>query len=84
MEAMAMAIAGKDAAREVMEHLPDDATLADIRYALYVRESVERGLRDVESGNMVSHEEVKRELAAWRASLGRARRAETPKASSTT
>jgi predicted transcriptional regulator len=66
-----MAISDKEAARQIIDALPDEASFEDIRYAIYVRESIERGLRDIEAGNTVSHEEVKREMAAWRESVSR-------------
>ncbi len=55
---------------EWIQSLPDDCTLEDIKYHLYVRDSVEKGLRDVEEGRVLSHEEVKRRMNEWLASLG--------------
>jgi len=52
----------KDAAREVIDRLPDQATWDDIAYELYVKEKIERGLADVAAGHTVSHDEVKRDL----------------------
>ena len=46
----------------LVERLPDDATLEDIMYELYVVQGIERGLRDVAEGRTVPHEEVKREM----------------------
>jgi predicted transcriptional regulator len=60
-----MAMSNKEAAIRTIEHLPDDASLDDIIYALYVRQKIERGLRDIEAGNTVSHEEVMREYREW-------------------
>ncbi len=52
----------KDAAREVIDRLPDQATWDDIAYELYVKEKIERGLADVAAGQTFSHDEVKRDL----------------------
>lgn len=65
-----MAISGKDATRQILDSLPDDATLEDIMYALYVRQKIEAGLRDIEAGNTVSHEDVVREINEWLRSAG--------------
>lgn len=65
-----MAISGKEAARQVIEHLPDEATLEDIMYALYVRQKIEEGLRDAEAGNLIDHETVMREIDEWLRSSG--------------
>jgi predicted transcriptional regulator len=52
----------KDAARQIIEHLPEQATWDDIMYELYVKQKIEEGLADIEAGRAVSHEEVKAEL----------------------
>jgi predicted transcriptional regulator len=65
-----MAISDKAAAQEILDHLPDDASLEDIMYALYVRQKIERGLRDAEDGNLIAHEDVKREINEWLRSTG--------------
>ena len=57
-----MAISDKEAARQIIDGLPDDVTLEDIVYAMYVRQQVERGLRDADAGNLIDHEIVKREI----------------------
>lgn len=56
---------------EMIERLPDECTLDDIQYHLYVRQKVERGLKDVEQGNVVSHEEAERRMNEWLESIGR-------------
>ncbi len=57
-----MATTAKQAAREIIEHLSDQATWDDIMYELYVRQKIEAGLKAVEEGRTVPHEEVKRRL----------------------
>jgi predicted transcriptional regulator len=52
----------KDAARQIIEHLPDQATWDDIMYELYVKQKIEEGLADIEAGRTIPHEEVKTEL----------------------
>lgn len=60
-----MAMSNKEAAIRAIQALPDDASTADIMYTMYVRFQIERGLRDIEAGNTISHEDVKREIDAW-------------------
>ena len=55
----------KQIAIEVIEGLPEQATLEDIMQALYFREKVQQGLEDIAAGRVVSHEEAKRRLAKW-------------------
>jgi predicted transcriptional regulator len=52
----------KDAARQVIDHLPEQATWDDIMYKLYVKQKMEEGLADIEAGRTVPHEQVKAEL----------------------
>ncbi len=51
----------------MLEALPESSTFEDIQYHIYVRQKIEQGLADSEAGRVVSHEEVKRRLAKWRA-----------------
>ena len=55
----------KQKAIELVSRLPDDATLRDIQYHLYVLASIECGERDIADDNTLSHGEVKRRLSAW-------------------
>ena len=55
----------KEEVRRILESLPDDATLEDIQYRIYVRQAIAAGLRDVDQGRVVSQEEVERRMARW-------------------
>ena len=52
----------KEAARRIIEQLPEQATWDDIRYELYVKQKIEEGLKAAEEGRTISHEEAKRRL----------------------
>lgn len=52
----------KQAAKELIEHMPDQASWNDIMYELYVKQKIEAGLQAVADGRTVPHEEVKRRL----------------------
>jgi hypothetical protein len=60
----------KAKAIEWIQTLPDDCTLEDIWYNLYVREKVEKGLKDVEEGRVVSQDEAERRMSEWLRSHG--------------
>lgn len=60
-----MATSAKEAARQIIEHLPEQASWDDIMYELYVKQKIEAGLADVRAGRTVSHEEVKAEFAGY-------------------
>jgi len=55
----------KDQVRELLENVPDDASLEDIQYHLYVRQKIEKGLKADEDGQTLPHEEVVRRMARW-------------------
>ena len=50
----------KDEARRIIDQLPDTATWEDLIYRIYVRQSIEAGLKDAEEGHVESVEEVRR------------------------
>lgn len=52
----------KETVRELLDRLPDDCTLDDVLYHLYVIQTVGRGLDDVDAGRIIPHDEVSREL----------------------
>jgi hypothetical protein len=55
----------KDEVRELLENLPDDASLEDIQYHLYVRQKIQRGLEAAEQGRTITHEEATRRMSRW-------------------
>ena len=55
----------KDQVRELLATLPDDASLEDIQYHLYVRQKIHRGLAAAEQGRTIAHEEVVRRMSRW-------------------
>ena len=55
----------KEQVEEILQALPEDASLEDIQYHIYVRQKIQQGLEDVEAGRVVSHAEVQRRLAKW-------------------
>lgn len=55
----------KSEVSSLLDTLPDDASLEDIQYHLYVLEKVKKGVDRAESDRAVAHEEVKRRLGQW-------------------
>lgn len=50
----------KSAARELVDSLPDDATLDDLMYRVYVRQAIDAGRQDAAEGRLVDVAEVRR------------------------
>jgi len=55
----------KQEVMELLNDLPDDSTLEEIQYSLYVRQKIERGLRDVDEGRTHTQEEVEKRMKKW-------------------
>ena len=52
----------KEAVRALLDRLPDDCTLDDVLYHLYVIQRVSSGLDDIDAGRTIPHEQVEEEL----------------------
>jgi len=55
----------KQEVEELLRELPDDATLEDIQYHIYVKQKIAQGLADVRAGRVMSQEEVEKRFARW-------------------
>jgi len=60
----------KDEAIRLIQSLPEDCSIEDIQYYLYVQQKVEHGLAAIKAGRFVSQEEVERRVAEWVKSTG--------------
>jgi tRNA threonylcarbamoyladenosine modification (KEOPS) complex Cgi121 subunit len=48
--------------QKAINELPEDATIEDALYELYVLHQVSKSLKDVDQGRTLSHEEMKQEF----------------------
>jgi len=55
----------KQEVNDLLNRLPDDCTLEDVQYHLYVLQKIERGLKDVEEGRVYTQEEVEKKMSKW-------------------
>ena len=55
----------KDVARQVIEALPDEASMDEIIHALYVRAKFDHGEQEIRDGRGLSHAEAGRRLKKW-------------------
>jgi len=49
----------------LLDSLPDDCSVEDIQYELYVRQAIQKGEDAADKGQVLPHEEVMREMAEW-------------------
>lgn len=52
----------KQAVRALLDRLPDDCSVEDVLYHLYVLQAIESGQADVAAGRTIPHEEVDRAM----------------------
>lgn len=55
----------KQEVAEMLNHLPDDSTLEDIQYHLYVLEKIKKGQEDLAQGRSYTQEQAKDRLKRW-------------------
>jgi predicted transcriptional regulator len=49
----------------LLTRLPDDCSIEDVQYHLYVLQKIERGIKDKEEGRVYTQEEVEKLMARW-------------------
>jgi predicted transcriptional regulator len=52
----------KQAVREILDKLPDDCTIEDVLYHLYVLQRLSQGIAEADAGKLIPHEQVQEEL----------------------
>jgi len=50
---------------KLLKTLPEEASLEDIQYHLYVLQCIGRGRQDVEAGRTLPQDEAERRMARW-------------------
>ena len=55
----------KDDVISLIKQLPEDATLDDIMYHLYVKQKILRGKEQIKEGKTYSHDQVKEMSKKW-------------------
>ena len=55
----------KETAKQVIDSLPNDATMDDIIHALYINVKFARGEDEIRAGRGVTHDQAKRKLEKW-------------------
>lgn len=51
--------------RELLDELPDDCTMEDIQYHLYVREQIRQGLWSLENEPAYTQDQIEQDIAQW-------------------
>lgn len=55
----------KEQVKEILEELPEDTTLEDIQYHIYISKKIELGLKDVEKGRTLDQADIEKRMSKW-------------------
>ena len=55
----------KQTVMDVLQGMPDDCTLEDVQYQIYLRQKLDKSRQAADEGRLVPHEEVKGRLSKW-------------------
>lgn len=55
----------KEDVKALLDKLPDDCSLEEVQYHLYVVEKIHRGIERAEKEEPLSQDEVERKLSKW-------------------
>ncbi len=50
---------------DILDHLPDNATMEDLQYHWIVRQRIERSIQQADAGELIDHEEVEKRIDQW-------------------
>jgi len=59
-----MSLSAKEEAKRLIDHMPDQATINDIMYELYVKQKIGAGLNAIKEGRTIPHDQVKARIMA--------------------
>jgi hypothetical protein len=61
----------KETVRELLDRLPDDCSLDDVLYHLYVVQTIQQGRSEADAGHLISHAQVAEALwQKWQLGVG--------------
>jgi ribosomal protein S20 len=55
----------KEEVKAILDKLPDDCSLQDVQYHLYVVEKIHRGIERAEKEGTISQDEAERKFNKW-------------------
>lgn len=55
----------KEEVIKLIQELPDNTTIEDIMYKLYVRAKIEAGIKELDEGKGIPHNETMEKISKW-------------------
>jgi len=56
----------KENAIEAIKSLPEDTSLEEILYTIYIKTKAINGMQDIKKGNFITQEELLEEVSKWK------------------
>jgi hypothetical protein len=55
----------KEAALKAIDNLPDDASIEDINYGIYILTRLEQARQEVAEGHLIDHDIIEQKMKKW-------------------
>ena len=55
----------KEKIHQILKNLPPEADCDDIMEAIFIRQKIDKGIKQLNNGESISHEEMKARMAKW-------------------
>jgi len=55
----------KEIVRTLLDNLPEDCTLDEVQYHLWVRQRIEEARQEIREGKYFTQEEIEKDLSEW-------------------
>lgn len=55
----------KEQVKKIIDKMPENSTLEDLQYTIYVQSKIQKGLDAVKNGDVVSQEAVEKRIEKW-------------------
>lgn len=55
----------KEEVRELLDKMPEEASLEDTQYHIYVRQKIQKGLEAANEGRVISQDEMEKRMRRW-------------------
>lgn len=55
----------KEQVRKMLDQMPDECSVEDVQHQLYLIDKVRRGLKSIDEGRGIPHEQVRKQMASW-------------------
>ncbi|MCK4528441.1 hypothetical protein KAW18_13795 [candidate division WOR-3 bacterium] len=55
----------KEEVKKILEQISDNVSFEDIQYHIYVRQKIERGLREIKENQVINQKEIEKRMSRW-------------------